>query len=532
MIQSFQKFSQSRVAKIFLAIVALSFVAFFGGGNFFRPHDTTATIAEVGNLSISRYEFSQKVREQTQRLSAESGDQMSKEELLQSGLPRMVLNHMIQEILLGLEAEYLGLAVSDETVVAQIQSIKAFQNEKGVFDRNRFTQIIRSHGMSEDTFISEVHQEIVRDQLSNAIMVGAHVPDEMLNRLFNAQYQHRQASQLIISPKDIPAPPAPAQDVLEAFYKKNEKFFETPELRTISALVIDPAALAKDIPVTDAEMRATYDAKIDTFGKKPFEDVKPLVKADVQKEKANEETYKITQELDDKIAAGATFEELVSQTKGAQLIKLNEIDSNGHDRLGTPSPTLPKTQELANELLQTGFSLDESADSPFSQAKNGSYYTVRVDKITPKALQPFTEVKDRVLKVWTEIEQLKEAHDKAVKYAESFNKGDRKVALMTLLPNMSLSEPSVEIPNEVQELVFSLRPGKAGIARVPEGFAVVVMNTILPPEAGVKEEKMASFKELILKQYKSDLLSAYLNALRIRYPVKINQEAFAAFAGQ
>ena len=37
MIQSFQKFSQSRPAKIFLAIVALSFVAFFGEGIGFNP---------------------------------------------------------------------------------------------------------------------------------------------------------------------------------------------------------------------------------------------------------------------------------------------------------------------------------------------------------------------------------------------------------------------------------------------------------------------------------------------------------------
>ncbi len=532
MIQSLQRFSQSRIAKVFLAIVALSFVAFFGGGSWFRPHDPTATVASVGGLAIGRLEFSEKVRDQAMRYAAQTGQQMSKEELFKSGLPQMVLNQLIQELLLNLEAEHLGLTVSDESILVQIQSMKPFQNEKGVFDRTLFTQLIRANGMSEDTFIAEVRGEMIREQLSNAIMVGAYVPDEMLNLLFNAQYQTRQASQVVISPKQMPVPPTPTQAVLEAFYKDHEKSFVTPELRTLSALVIDPAVLAKDMTVTDAEMKATYEGKSETFGSKSFDQVKDLVKADVQKEKAIVEIDKITKDLDDKIAGGATFEELAPQTKGVQLVKLEEIDAKGQDRLNTPSPALPKSADLSLEILQTGFGLDEAADSPFSQAKNGSYYSVRVDKITPKTLQPFVDIKDRVLKVWTETEQFKAAHEKAVTYVNAFNKGDRKASLMTLLPNMTLAEPNAEIPSDVQNLVFSLRPGQAGLARTPDGFAVVVLNKIIPPAPGVKDEKMGDFKTLILNQYKNDIVIAYLNALRIRYPVKINREALAVFSGE
>ncbi len=532
MIQSLQKFSQSKIAKIFLAVVALSFVAFFGGGNFFRPHDPTATIAEIGPLAISRFDFTQKVREQTQRIANETGENLTTEQLLESGLPQMVLNHMIQETLLNLEADNLGLVVSDETVVAQLQSIKAFHNESGQFDKNRFKQILKSMGHSEETFIEQMRQEIGRFQLSNAIMVGAYLSDDIVNHLFEAQYQKRQASQLNISPKDVPAPQPPSQEVLETFFKAHEQFFETPELRTISALILDPSSITKDIPVSDEEMKITYEAKAASFGNKPFDQVKDQVKADVQKEKALEEIYKVTQDLDDKIASGATFEELATQTKGAKLVKLESVTVSGSDPIGVPSPNLPQDTELAKDILQTAFGLDEATDSPFSQGKNGSYYTVRIDKITPKAIQPFVEIKERVLKVWTENEKLKAAQEKAMSYADSFNKGEQKASMMTLLPNLSRGEPNVEVSEEIQEIVFSLRPGKAGIAQTRDGFAVIVLNTIIPPTKEMKQEKIASFKELMLKQYRNDLLTAYLNALKIRYPVKLNQAAFAAFAGQ
>lgn len=525
MIQAFQKFSQSRVAKVFLAIVALSFVAFFGGGNWFRPHDPNAVVAEVGNLSISRYELATKVQQYVQRVSSQSGETPTQEQIFAAGVPQMILWGLIHDLLLNLEAKHLGLVISDDILRSRIQSMKAFQNEKGEFDRNHFAQVLRANNLSEDSFIAEISEELVREQLMNAIMVGAYLPDEMVDPLFDAQYQYRQASMLVISSKEIPLPAAPGNGVLEAFYKEHQKEFQTPELRTVSLLMLDPGAIAKEIPVTEEEIKSTYEAKSENFGKKPLEEVKSLIVADVQKEKAIEEIYKITQELDDKIAGGATFEELAPTVKGAQLIKLTDVDMQGQDRMGVPSPQLPKDQSLAQEILKAVFALDEGSDSPFSQLGNGASFTARVDKITPAAFQPFAEIQGRILKIWSENEQMKAAHSKAEKYTNEFNQGNRKAALMTLLPNISLSEPSPGVSDEVKNLIYSLHVGQAGMARVPEGFAVVVLNKIIPPQPKVKEEKMASFKDILLKHYQNDLLMSYLKALEVRYRVKMNPDA-------
>jgi hypothetical protein len=59
------------------------------------------------------------------------------------------------------------------------------------------------------------------------------------------------------------------------------------------------------------------------------------------------------------------------------------------------------------------------------------------------------------------------------------------------------------------------------------------MNTIIPPTEKVKQDKMVAFKDALLKQYQNDVLMAYLNSLRIRYPVSINNPAIQAlFAHQ
>ncbi len=532
MIQAFQKFSQSKVARIFLAIVALSFVAFFGGGKIFQPHDPNAVVAEVGNLSISRYEFSEKLQQQLQMIMAQSEGTIGREEVLKSGLPQMVLNELIQEILLNLEAEHLGLTVSDETVRKHIQSIKAFQSGSGGFDRALFTQLLRASGISEDTFIAEIRKELTRDQLVDAIKVGAYLPDEMADRLFEAQYQYRQVGMMLISPRDMPTPATPDDVVLETFYKEYQKEFETPELRTATVLIVDPASIAKEVPISQEEIKSTYTAKPEAYGKQTLDHAKPLIVAELQKEKAIEKTLQITQELDDKIAGGATYEELAPTIKGAQVVKLEGIDAQGSDRMGTPYPGLPQDKGLSREILQTTFTLEEGMDSPFAQAKNGAYYTLRLDKVRPAAIEPFADIKDRVLKTWLDHEKLKAAYAKAEGYVTAFNEGDRKVSLMQLLPNLSLSEPSPSVPDEVKNLAFTLRPNQAGMIQTKDGFAVVVLKKIIPASSTVKEEKMTAFKDKLLRSYQNDLVISYHNALRVRYPVKINSHAIQALVSQ
>lgn len=532
MIQSFQKFSQSRTAKVFLAVVALSFVAFFGGGSWFRPHDPNAIVAQVGNLTVSRYELAEKVQRYSQRIAEQTGESLTREQLLEAGIPYMILQSLVQDLSLDLEAKHLGLTVSDDALRDRIQGMAAFQNEKGEFDRAYFTQVLHSNGLSEETFLAEMKLELIREQLVEAIKVGAYLPDVMVEKLFEAQYQQRQASMLVIADKDIPAPPAPDQKVLEAFYNDHQKEFTTPELRTATLLVLDAAAIGADIPISDEELKAAYDAKAESLGNKPFEEVKAQLLADLKKEKSMEKIYKITQELDDKIAGGATFEELASTVPGAQLIKLTEVDQRGDNWSGEPAPQLPQDKVFGQELLKTVFQLDEGADSPFTQAQNGAYFTARVDKIIPTTLRPFADLKSLVLNKWIASEKAKAAYAKAENYTKDFNQGNRKVALMTLLPNVSVAEKSPTVPDAVKNLIYSLQIGRAGMTRIPEGYAVVVLNTIIPPQEKVREEKMAAFKETLLRGYANDLVASYVKALRKRYPVKTFPNAIRALFAQ
>ena len=217
MIQAFQKFSQSFVAKAFLVVVALSFAAFFGGSNYFGSRHAQS-VAEVGDMIISMRDFRHALEQEVRAIQARTEQTISAEDLVQMGLANSVLNTLISNALLDQEANSLGLAASNMEILDTIHGIKAFQNESGQFDRTLFDRILYSNRMNEDSFVDEVKSELIRKQLMGAVIAGAFAPKALSDLMLNAQLQIRQGAIVTIEPKNMPLPANPGDSVLEAFY--------------------------------------------------------------------------------------------------------------------------------------------------------------------------------------------------------------------------------------------------------------------------------------------------------------------------
>ena len=55
--------------------------------------------------------------------------------------------------------------------------------------------------------------------------------------------------------------PAPTDAELQRWYDNHPDAYSSPELRRIKAIVLSPQTLAKDIPITDDDLRAAYNQR-------------------------------------------------------------------------------------------------------------------------------------------------------------------------------------------------------------------------------------------------------------------------------
>ena len=245
---------------ILFALLILSF-AVWGIGDTFRPGQHGNVVAEVGDQEITETEFRRSFGRQYSQLQQNLGGSLSSEMLRDLGLPQVVLGQLVTRGLLDQQAQDLGLTVTDDQVRQVIFAQDAFRDSLGQFDRFNFEQFLRANDMSEASFVQELRRDALQARISQALLSGASVPDQLARMLYAYQEQRRTARYV-----EVPLPPAetieaPDQVELGAFYEQVADRFRSPEYRSVTALWIKPDDFLEETAVSEAQLAVEYEAR-------------------------------------------------------------------------------------------------------------------------------------------------------------------------------------------------------------------------------------------------------------------------------
>ncbi len=249
---------------ILFGLLILSF-AVWGIGDTFSPGHYGNVVAEVGDQEITEIEFRRSFGRQYSQLQQNLGGSLSSEMLRDLGLPEVVLGQLVTRGLLDQQAQDLGLTVTDDQIRRVIFSQDAFRDSLGQFDRFNFEQFLRANDMTEATFAREIRRDTLQSRISQALVSGASVPDQLARMLYAYQEQRRTARFA-----EVPLPPAesieaPDQIALEAFYEQVADRFRSPEYRSVTALWVRPDEFLEEIAVSDAQLAEEYEARRETL---------------------------------------------------------------------------------------------------------------------------------------------------------------------------------------------------------------------------------------------------------------------------
>ncbi len=245
---------------ILFGLLILSF-AVWGIGDTFSPSQYGNVVAEVGDQEITETEFRRSFGRQYSQLQQNLGGGLSSEMLRDLGLPQVVLGQLVTRGLLDQQAQDLGLTVTDDQIRRVIFSQDAFRDSLGQFDRFNFEQFLRANDMTEATFAQEIRRETLQARISQALVSGSSVPDQLARMLYAYQEQRRTARFT-----EVPLPPAesieaPDQVALEAFYEQVADRFRSPEYRSVTALWVRPDDFLEEIGISDAQLAEEYEAR-------------------------------------------------------------------------------------------------------------------------------------------------------------------------------------------------------------------------------------------------------------------------------
>ena len=160
---------------IFLASLLILSFAVWGIGDMAGVISNPDEIATVGGTKITQREFQEQFRREMDRIRTRVGN-IDAEQARNLGVADATVNGLVSRRLIGLQAADLGLLISDEQVVHQIQQQPAFRNALGQFDRAVFQTTLANNGLSEGMYVASLRQDTQQDYIGGTITAGVEAP--------------------------------------------------------------------------------------------------------------------------------------------------------------------------------------------------------------------------------------------------------------------------------------------------------------------------------------------------------------------
>lgn len=252
------------VSKIVIQILAVLLIASFavwGIGDMTGSIGGANTVASVDGQDISQREFSEQFRREMDRIRQRIG-QIDPQQARNLGLVDSTINGMIARRLLAMQANDLGLLVSDEQIVERIRQQPGFQNALGQFDRSVFQNALANNGISEGAYVASLRGDIQQDILSRAISGGVVAPSQLADTIYKYRNERRTAEMIRVKRPTVGGAPAPTEAQLQTFLDANPDPFLAPEYRKVTLLYMDPEETAKELSPDPQRIQEEYEFRL------------------------------------------------------------------------------------------------------------------------------------------------------------------------------------------------------------------------------------------------------------------------------
>jgi len=270
-------------------------------------------------------------------------------------------------------------------------------------------------------------------------------------------------------------------------------------------------------------------------GKTPaFADVRDRLAREIAREQAIEELIKLTQKIDDTLGGGGSLAD-AGAAVGTQPIVIPAVDANGAGPDRKPVQGVPRDPEFLSTVTQ----LAVGETSSVVETRNGGYFIVQLDSITPPALRPLAAVRDEVIAAFKQKKLETAAEDKAQKLLERAKATSLADAAKQAGYDVKQSkpfsrfirEPTSPVSDALADALFEAKPGDIVMAPTENGMSVARLDKVIAAKPGENAAEADSLAKELKASIGNDTLAQYVAALRVQYPVNINSAAVDQIAG-
>ena len=379
---------KSIIIKLAFAIIILSFVIGYAmlsapggpGGD-----DQTSEAATVNGKALSYNDFQSTYNNIYQLYQNIYQDQFTPALEKQLKLAEKSINNMIDQALLLEEAERLQIDVSNKELVEAIAQIPAFQ-ENGVFNKERYLQVLAYQRLSSDEFEALQRNELVINKVREQMQSGISVTDADIDEEFRNNNEKINLNFVSLTAAAFENQVKVTDEALAAYFADQQEVFRTPEMVALRYLQFEPQRYLEEATFDESELDKFYRRHIERF--EILERIKAshiLIKVDQgADEKNREERRAFAAKLLEEARAGKDFAELarVNSDDQASAVKGGNL---GYFTRGS----------MVKPFEDAAFSMNPGDISDLVETTFG-YHIIKVEEYTEPGVRSMTDAMDEV----------------------------------------------------------------------------------------------------------------------------------------
>ncbi|WP_099340390.1 SurA N-terminal domain-containing protein [Candidatus Fonsibacter ubiquis] len=201
MLSSLRKFSETLTAKIFIALIALSFV-FWGINDFYKSSYNNA-IAEINGDEISFNEFTKEYSK-----IIRNNNIQSQKLAIEKNIHIIAISNIISEKLLKIHTKNLGILTDDTVIAIEIKNNNEFK-DKEIFSRTKYEKFLLERNINSKILEEEIDRNLKRKIITNSL--NGYIPNSkkisetVLSTKINILYEDflRKKYKIIINEKQL-----------------------------------------------------------------------------------------------------------------------------------------------------------------------------------------------------------------------------------------------------------------------------------------------------------------------------------------
>ncbi len=439
-------------------------------------------VAQVGGQPVRATE----VQEQLRRMQGTG-------QLPAAMLPiyaKSVIDGLVFERMLELEAKRLGIQVSDQERVDRIKQLLPTAVEGDTFvGMDRYQAEVQARfQMTVDQFEELVRQSLIQDKIEKLVTAAVTVSPADVKEEFDRRNEKLKMDYVLLNPDNLASKIQFTDADLTAYYEKNKTKYLVPEERVVRYLQIDLGQIEQKTTIPEAELRKYYQDHISEY---KVEDrvhaAHILFKTTGKTDAEVAEIQKKAEDVLKQAKSGANFADLAKKYSDD-----TSKDSGGDLGWLTHGQTVPEFDKAA-------FSLPKGAISDLVKSQFGFHIIKVLDKETAHT-KSYEEMLPTIMSTLVEQRAQQQADDEAQKVGEKIRETG-KVTIDQLGSQFGITPgqtkpigandtvPELGTAPEIHDIIFQLRPGEISQPiRTDRGYTILSVTQVLPAHQGAFQE--------------------------------------------